>query len=33
MNEPLEYSFDEIEIGLNHNFEIIITKKLIEDFK
>tara|TARA_X000001036_G_scaffold235546_1_gene219847 strand:+ start:23 stop:445 length:423 start_codon:yes stop_codon:yes gene_type:complete len=32
MNEPLEYSFDEIEIGLNHNFEIIITKKLIEDF-
>ena len=32
MNEPLEYSFDEIEIGLNYNFEIIITKKLIEDF-
>jgi 3-hydroxybutyryl-CoA dehydratase len=32
MNKLSEYSFDEIEIGLNHNFEIIITKKLIEDF-
>lgn len=32
MNNLLEYSFEEIEIGLSHNFEIIITKKLIEDF-
>ena len=32
MNKELEYSFDEIEIGLEHNFEIIIDEKLVEDF-
>jgi 3-hydroxybutyryl-CoA dehydratase len=32
MNKELEYSFDEIEIGLEHNFEIVINKKLVEDF-
>ena len=32
MNNPLEYSFDEIEIGLKHNFEVIIDKKLEENF-
>ncbi len=32
MNNPLEYSFDEIEIGVRHNFEVIIDKKLEENF-
>jgi 3-hydroxybutyryl-CoA dehydratase len=32
MNNPLEYSFDEIEIGMKHNFEVIIDKKLEENF-
>jgi acyl dehydratase len=32
MNKELEYSFDEIEIGLEHYFEIIIDEKLVEDF-
>ena len=29
MNKELEYSFDEIEIGLEHYFEIIIEMSLI----
>jgi len=32
MNNPLEYSFDEIRIGLIHNFEVIIDKELIKKF-
>ena len=32
MNKELEYSFDEIEIGLEHYFEIIMNEKLEEDF-
>ena len=32
MNNSLEYSFDEIEIGLEHHFEISIDEKLEEDF-
>jgi len=32
MDKALEYSFDEIKIGLEHHFEIIIDKKLEEDF-
>ena len=32
MNKALEYSFDEIKIGLEHYFEIIIDEKLVEDF-
>ena len=32
MNNPLEYSFNEIKIGLEHHFEISIDEKLEEDF-
>jgi len=32
MNDPLEYSFDEIEIGLKHYFEVIIDEKLEQNF-
>ena len=32
MNSPLDYSFNEIEIGLEHHFEICINEKLEEDF-
>ena len=32
MNDSLEYSFNEIQIGLEHHFEITIDKKLVEDF-
>ena len=32
MNNSLEYSFDEIEIGLEHHFEINIDEKLQADF-
>ena len=32
MDKSLEYSFDEIKIGLEHYFEIIIDEKLVEDF-
>ena len=32
MNNPLEYSFDEIKIGLEHHFEISIDEKLERDF-
>ena len=32
MNNSLEYSFDEIKIGLEHHFEITINEKLEEDF-
>jgi len=32
MNNLLEYSFDEIKIGLEHHFEITINEKLEEDF-
>ena len=32
MNNLLEYSFDEIKIGLEHHFEITIDEKLVEDF-
>ena len=32
MNNPLEYSFDEIKIGLEHHFEISIDEKLEGDF-
>ena len=32
MSNPLEYSFEEIHVGLEHSFEIIITEELEEDF-
>ena len=32
MNNPLEYSFNEIKIGLEHHFEITINEKLEGDF-
>ena len=32
MNNPLEYTFEEIEIGLKHSFELIISKELERDF-
>ena len=32
MNNPLDYSFNEITIGLEHHFEIGIDEKLEEDF-
>ena len=32
MNNPLEYSFNEIKIGLEHHFEINIDEKLEGDF-
>ncbi len=32
MDDPLEYSFDEIEIGVRYNFEVLIDKKLEENF-
>ena len=32
MNNSLEYSFNEIQIGLEHHFEITINEKLVEDF-
>ena len=32
MNNSLEYSFNEIQIGLKHHFEINIDEKLVEDF-
>ena len=32
MNNPLNYSFNEIKIGLEHHFEISINEKLEEDF-
>ncbi len=32
MNNPLEYSFDEIKIGLKHYFEVIIDEKLEQNF-
>mgnify|MGYP003977651825 FL=1 len=32
MNNPLEYSFNEINIGLEHYFDITIDEKLEEDF-
>lgn len=32
MDKPLDYSFNEIEIGLEHHFEIFINEKLEEDF-
>lgn len=32
MNYPSEYSFEEIEVGLNHSFEVEIDEKLVNDF-
>jgi len=32
MNNPLNYSFNEIKIGLEHHFEISVNEKLEEDF-
>ena len=29
---PLQYTFDSINIGINHEFKIIITEKLVSDF-
>jgi 3-hydroxybutyryl-CoA dehydratase len=31
-NSPLEYTFDSISVGINHEFEIIVTEKLVSDF-
>ena len=32
MNNPLEYSFDEIKIGLKHHFHVIIDEELEQNF-
>lgn len=32
MNNPLEYTFEEIEIGVKHSFELIISEELERDF-
>ena len=32
MNNPLEYSFEEIDMGLKHSFEVIINEELEESF-
>ncbi len=32
MNHPAEYSFEKINLGLQHYFEITINEKLVEDF-
>ena len=32
MINPLEYSFDEIKVGLIHNFEVIIDEEIIKKF-
>ena len=32
MNNPLQYSFEELEVGLNHSFEIVIDEKLVIHF-
>ena len=29
---PLEYTFDSINVGMNHEFEITVTEKLVLDF-
>ena len=29
---PLQYTFDSINIGINHEFKIIISEKLVSDF-
>ncbi len=31
-NNPLEYSFEEIKVGLKHSFEILLSEKLESDF-
>ena len=31
-DSPLQYTFDSINIGINHEFKIIITEKLVSDF-
>jgi 3-hydroxybutyryl-CoA dehydratase len=31
-DSPLKYTFDSINIGINHEFKIIITEKLVSDF-
>ena len=31
-NSPLKYTFDSINIGINHEFKITITEKLVSDF-
>lgn len=32
MSNPLEYSFEEISVGLKHSFELIINEELEESF-
>jgi len=32
MDSPLEYSFDEIKVGLKHNFEVNIDEELTKKF-
>ena len=31
-NSPLKYTFDSINIGINHEFKITITEKIVSDF-
>jgi acyl dehydratase len=31
-DSPLEYTFDSINVGMNHEFEITVTEKLVLDF-
>mgnify|MGYP006158733551 CR=1 FL=1 len=31
-NLPLQYTFDSITVGINHEFEITVTEKLVSDF-
>ena len=32
MNNPLDYSFDKIEVGLKHSFEVIINDEIVGNF-
>ena len=31
-DSPLEYTFDSINVGINHEFKITVTEKLVSDF-
>jgi acyl dehydratase len=31
-DSPLQYTFDSINIGINHEFEVIVTEKRVSDF-
>ena len=31
-DSPLQYTFDSINLGINHEFEVTVTEKLVSDF-